>query len=59
MLAYSDGAASGACRDDANLEDIRLLVLTSLKADVEIRRFAEAVRRCNRDLFLGCQSLAF
>ena len=33
---------------------IRLLVLTSLRADVEIRRFAEAVRRCNRELFLGC-----
>jgi len=38
---------------------IRLLVLTSLKADVERRRFAEAVRQCNRELFLGCQSLAF
>ena len=34
---------------------IRLLVLTSLKADVERRRFAEAVRQCNRELFLGCQ----
>jgi hypothetical protein len=29
--------------DDGNLEGIRLLVLTSLKADVERRRFAEAV----------------
>jgi hypothetical protein len=38
---------------------IRLLVLTSLKADVERRRFAEAVRQCNRELFLGCQLLAF
>jgi hypothetical protein len=45
--------------DDANLEAIRLLMLTSLKADVERRRFAEAVRQCNRELFLGCQSLAF
>src|SRR5438046_2988897 len=45
--------------DDGIRTAISLLQLTALSGDVQIRRHAEAVRRCNRDVFPVYRPLAF
>src|SRR5207248_4617428 len=55
LPTYHERERASGLWDDGIRTVSSLLQLTALSCDVQIRRHAEAVRRCNRDVFPGCR----